>query len=419
MVPTVWVALEFVRTFLLTGFPWQLLGYSQYRNLHLIQISDIFGVYGVSFLIALVNGALFLYVGRWWDTPIHYGKGRKRVVAIAGSVVAAAAILVWGYGYWQIRKVDRLTAQAPTKRIAVIQGNIDQSKFKQALEEINKYLAESPTDADIIRLRGDIHFENGEHGKAIADYSKAISINPNEGSYFNDRAMAYWVDQQWDKANADHFKAVQLEPDNAHFYANRGHSYYLQDHYQKALADAEKAIELGNHPEGHHVRGHALFELGKRDKAISSLSKAIELVASPENAFLHLCRANTLNSCKYYERAYRDFTKAVALEPENPSHCNALAWMLATCPDARFRDGKTAIALAGRAVKKSNSKSERAVYIDTLAAAYAENRNFQKAVRAQKTALSLMNKTNAVPKHIKEGMERLDYYEHMKAWRER
>ena len=60
LVPSVWVSLEYIRTFLFTGFPWELLGYSQYSVLPLIQISDIVGVYGVSFLIAIGNCAFFL-----------------------------------------------------------------------------------------------------------------------------------------------------------------------------------------------------------------------------------------------------------------------------------------------------------------------------------------------------------------------
>src|SRR3989338_9828412 len=48
-IPALWVSLEYMRSHLLTGFPWALLGYSQYKNLALIQIADITGAWGVSF----------------------------------------------------------------------------------------------------------------------------------------------------------------------------------------------------------------------------------------------------------------------------------------------------------------------------------------------------------------------------------
>ncbi|MFH1641087.1 MAG: hypothetical protein ABIA66_03880, partial [Candidatus Omnitrophota bacterium] len=57
-IPSVWVLLEYVRSHLFTGFPWALLGYSQYLNLPVIQIADITGVWGVSFLVMMVNVAI-------------------------------------------------------------------------------------------------------------------------------------------------------------------------------------------------------------------------------------------------------------------------------------------------------------------------------------------------------------------------
>jgi len=59
LVPSAWVVLEYLRSHLLTGFPWSLLGYSQYLNLHIIQIADISGIWGVSFVIVMFNTALY------------------------------------------------------------------------------------------------------------------------------------------------------------------------------------------------------------------------------------------------------------------------------------------------------------------------------------------------------------------------
>jgi apolipoprotein N-acyltransferase len=56
--PCAWVGLELLRTYAFSGLPWCLLGYSQYRQIELIQIADHLGVYGVSFLIVLVNVTL-------------------------------------------------------------------------------------------------------------------------------------------------------------------------------------------------------------------------------------------------------------------------------------------------------------------------------------------------------------------------
>ena len=55
---SIWVLLEWVQNWMLSGFPWQLLGYSQYLNLPFLQWAAITGVYGLSFLIVLFNAAL-------------------------------------------------------------------------------------------------------------------------------------------------------------------------------------------------------------------------------------------------------------------------------------------------------------------------------------------------------------------------
>lgn len=109
---SLWVALEFLRTYLLTGFPWNLLGYSQYRHLPLIQIAAVTGIYGVSFLVVAVNAALWrlLAADRGWK---HAFTG---TVAAAG-VVAFAIASVW---------VPPSDARQPTLPLALVQGNVDQ-----------------------------------------------------------------------------------------------------------------------------------------------------------------------------------------------------------------------------------------------------------------------------------------------------
>jgi len=128
LIPVLTVSLEYLRSILFSGFPWGLFGYSQYSRLSLIQISDITGVYGISFMIALVNGAFFVILlnltkGRWQNSLVS----RK---AAAGSAVLTALMLaaVILYGNQRIKTIDELQSGSPTAKISVIQGNIDQSK---------------------------------------------------------------------------------------------------------------------------------------------------------------------------------------------------------------------------------------------------------------------------------------------------
>lgn len=109
--PALWTALELARTYVFSGFPWSLFGYSQYRVLPVIQIADITGVYGVSFLIVLVNAAA---AGFLLD--------RKRY---GGLIAAATAVtIVLGYGAMKLRAAEGSGGIA----ISVVQGNIEQDR---------------------------------------------------------------------------------------------------------------------------------------------------------------------------------------------------------------------------------------------------------------------------------------------------
>jgi apolipoprotein N-acyltransferase len=113
--PLVWVTSELGRTYVFTGFPWVLLGYSQATVLPIAQLASVFGVYGVSMLVAAVSAALAVIAA-----------GRSRKLVPAGVVFAILLIVaVWGS-----RRAARSewTRTGDPVRVGLIQGNIDQGQ---------------------------------------------------------------------------------------------------------------------------------------------------------------------------------------------------------------------------------------------------------------------------------------------------
>ncbi|MEW5735230.1 MAG: apolipoprotein N-acyltransferase [Thermodesulfobacteriota bacterium] len=143
-VPVFWTALEYVRMFLFTGFPWCLLGYSQAENLTLVQAADLFGVFGLSFALALGNAAAFVLLRMLARKDVFGKKPGKKALA-ATLVLAAALFLCWFvYGKAALSRTEGRLAAAEKIRAAVLQGNIDQAeKWEPALQlsTIRKYLA--------------------------------------------------------------------------------------------------------------------------------------------------------------------------------------------------------------------------------------------------------------------------------------
>jgi apolipoprotein N-acyltransferase len=116
--PLLWVALEYLRSFFLTGFPWANLSYTQYLNLPFIQMADITGSYGLSFVILLVNATLFGVLHQW----------PKKTFPIREVVITAVILLGFlVYGYARMRAVDQQMAHQPSLKVGLAQGNIDQS----------------------------------------------------------------------------------------------------------------------------------------------------------------------------------------------------------------------------------------------------------------------------------------------------
>ncbi len=138
---SIWIGLELIRNYFITGFPWALLGYSQYEFLEIIQIADITGVYGVSFLIVMVNIAIaeiaILIRKRGRKEKGHY----KNFIALTAiPVFLFTAIYLYGYIKLSSNKND---ADNQKIKVALLQGNIDQGvkwdvKFKR--ETIDIYL---------------------------------------------------------------------------------------------------------------------------------------------------------------------------------------------------------------------------------------------------------------------------------------
>jgi apolipoprotein N-acyltransferase len=115
--PLVWTGLEYLRSWLFTGFPWLFLGHSQQPWTDLVQVSDLVGVYAASFMVMACNALVA-------ETLIAWRAGRLRVgrLVVGIAFVAALVAVSLGYGRWRLARLD--PPQGP--RVGIVQGNIPQ-----------------------------------------------------------------------------------------------------------------------------------------------------------------------------------------------------------------------------------------------------------------------------------------------------
>ena len=133
----IWVSLEYIRGLLFTGFPWGLLGYTQYNRLEIAQIADITGVHGLSFIIAAFNVFFFQLILKNKDVF----KNRYFIFETLILIFLAYASIHYGNNCLTRYNVDK--PEKPQINIAIIQGNIDQAvKWNEEFQDktIYKYI---------------------------------------------------------------------------------------------------------------------------------------------------------------------------------------------------------------------------------------------------------------------------------------
>ncbi len=123
LAPVFWVPIEYLRAYALTGFPWSSIGYTQYTFLQAIQAADITGVYGVSFLVVALNGAIadfFIIKQRLRSMPLF--SLSQTVIGLVSLILVFAFVFL--YGSWRINQ----TRPGAPVNISIVQGNIAQDK---------------------------------------------------------------------------------------------------------------------------------------------------------------------------------------------------------------------------------------------------------------------------------------------------
>jgi tetratricopeptide (TPR) repeat protein len=237
-----------------------------------------------------------------------------------------------------------------------------------------------------LNRRGQIRAEEGQDALALADFEAALAQQPNQWRALHNRGVTYA--QCGDFANAfdDFSHVIRLKPDFAKAYANRATLYAQAGEAELALKDYAQALAHAPQLTAAHLgRGRVCHALGRLDEALAHFDQAAQ--QRPDDAETLCSRADLLADLGRYEEALGSYAQAIQQNPELAHAYRNGAWLLATCPDARFRDPENAIRGAEQALKFGYG--QRYVALDTLAAALASAGRFEEAMAALQQALDI------------------------------
>jgi tetratricopeptide (TPR) repeat protein len=299
-------------------------------------------------------------------------------------------------------------------------AHASQKQYDSALADVDAAIEREPESAVAHEERAEILAEMKRYDEALAEFDKAAELAPKAIGPLVQKARVFGIQSKFKEALELLDRANELRPNNPGVLLLRASMYQELEEEEKALADVDLVLKLQpGHPLAMRFRAMLLAHTGKFDLAADELEKlqkaepenweielqlalfysaekqnkkAIETFSSvlekqPDSTIALRGRGDTLLGIGRQSEAIADYEKVLKLDPEDTGVLNNLAWVLATSPDEKLRDGARAIELATKACELT--KYEKAHILSTLAAGYAETGDFKTAIEWSQKAVEL------------------------------
>jgi len=317
-------------------------------------------------------------------------------------------------------------------------------KLDEAHVAIDEILRLEPENANAHVMQGEIFRQQDRLEEALTSFDQATQLAPQAPGPFQNRGEIYHQQKKFTEAIAQFNEVLKLQPGVLLTLLHRANAYQENNQLPEALTDIEVVIEKQPIVTAHRLRAAILLKMDRIDEAIEEMervaaamsdqpelkmqlalyylvnkqpSKAITAyseVLDQNSEFFQALQARGdayLNIGKHAE-AIADFQRALKLQPENTTLLNNLAWVLATSPEDELRDGKLAVELATKACEMTDYKTPH--ILSTLAAAFAENGDFDSAIKWSQKSVDLDD-----PEHGEQLVKELKSYRQQQPWREK
>ncbi len=370
-------------------------------------------------------GLFILLVWAAADAIRRFKSARLPACLAAGLVLIACGVLthrqtaVWRSSRTLFEHAARVTSGNFVAYGVLATALVDEGKLDEAIEYCQKALALSPGYPEAHNTLGAIYARQRKFAEAQRHYELALETDATYSESFAGLADVLNLQRRHVEAEARAREALRLAPLNVvalfqlatalhhqgkleeaescyrrmielnpALYTPRrflGNLLASQGKTDQAIAQFQEALRLQpRDADTRTVLGAVLLEKGQVEEAAAQLAEAVRL--APTNALAQYQLAIVQQGTGKIPEAIASYRAALQAQPNWPEALNNLAWLLASSADATLRNGPEAVGLAEKACALTERKVP--VFLGTLAAAYAEAGQFDKAVATAEEAIA-------------------------------
>ena len=357
-------------------------------------------------------------LGYWKDTRTLFQHAAQvtrhnaRAITVLGSLLANEGKLQEAMALYA--QALRYEPNNPEAHFFLGTALEKQGKLAEAIPEYTQALWFKPFQERTHLALGVTFARLKRYKEAVAHDRAALAINPESAIAHNNLARLLHTQGQLEEAIDHYSTALKFEPKLAQAHNNLGVLLLQKGRLAEGAAHLEEAVRLNPaDPESQYNLALALNQQEKWNQAAVIFSRLAP--GLPKDSNLHYQFGLALAHLQKTREAMSHYAHSLVLQPDFPDALDRLAWILATAPQAEFRNGEEAVRMAERACDLTGQKN--AQLLATLAAAYAEAGRFPEAVSTAEQARNLAASAGQKELAIKYGTL-LDAIESGKPWRE-
>jgi tetratricopeptide (TPR) repeat protein len=295
------------------------------------------------------------------------------------QIILGMFVLVWALNsfatYWIVPSV--------TQHLYAAKALGTEGKMDLAAAEAQRAIEADPSNATARGFRALSLLETGQEQESIKEAEHAVELDPSGSGPHLDLAICVNRSDQ-NRAIMEARRAIDLGPENSSAYQFLMSCLLESQHFTEAAELGREWLAVSPcDVAGHSALGSALAAKGDLVPAVQQLGYIMMLRPDLEQAHAQL-RQILLSLAKEPDSLQR-LQEIAANAPDSPRMLDELAWLFATYPESKSRDGTEAVRLAEHASELTERKVP--ALLDTLAAAYAEAGDFSRAISVGEEAL--------------------------------